>query len=104
MSVRGVLRWDASIEQLRSDQVVVDWSGRATLYGGPEDLYEKLGDTGTGGPAPKRDLTGFWAGRVAQRLNPIPPLTPWGEENRLPNWPSNWGSHRSYFRQDPGAG
>ena len=49
-------------------------------YGGPEDLYEKLGDTGSGGPAPKRDLTGFWAGRVAQRLNPIPPLTPWGEE------------------------
>jgi hypothetical protein len=49
-------------------------------YGGPEDLYEKLGDTGTGGAAPKRDLTGFWAGRVAQRLNPIPPLTPWGEE------------------------
>jgi hypothetical protein len=49
-------------------------------YGGPEDLYEKLGDTGTGGAAPKRDLTGFWAGRVAQKLNPIPPFTPWGEE------------------------
>jgi len=49
-------------------------------YGGPEDLYEKLGDTGAGGAAPKRDLTGFWAGRVAQRLNQIPALTPWGEE------------------------
>jgi hypothetical protein len=49
-------------------------------YGGPEDLYQKLGDTGTGGPAPKRELTGFWAGRVAQKLNDIPPLTPWGQE------------------------
>ena len=49
-------------------------------YGGPEDLYEKLGDTGAGGAAPKRDLTGFWAGRVAQRLNEIPPLTAWGQE------------------------
>ena len=49
-------------------------------YGGPEDLYQKLGDTGTGGAAPKRDLTGFWAGRVAQKLNEVPPMTPWGQE------------------------
>ena len=49
-------------------------------FGGPESLYDKLGDTGTGGPAPKRDLTGFWAGEVAAKLNPVPPMTPWGQE------------------------
>ena len=58
-------------------------------YGGPESLYEKLGDTGTGGPAPRRELTGFWAGLVAAKLNEVPPFTPWGEEQfRLhkPTW------------------
>lgn len=49
-------------------------------YGGPESLYEKLGDTGTGGPAPRRDLTGFWAGLVAAKLNEVPPMTNWGQE------------------------
>jgi hypothetical protein len=48
--------------------------------GGPGSLYEKLGDTGTGGPAPHRDLTGFWAGRVAAKINEVPPMTPWGQE------------------------
>ena len=43
-------------------------------------MYEKLGDTGSGGPAPRRDLTGFWAGRVAAKLNPVPAMTPWGQE------------------------
>jgi hypothetical protein len=49
-------------------------------YGGPEDLYEKLGDTGSGGPAPRRDLTGFWAGNVAAKLNEVAPMTAWGQE------------------------
>ena len=48
--------------------------------GGPGSLYDKLGDTGTGGPAPRRDLTGFWAGRVAAKINEVPPMTPWGQE------------------------
>jgi len=26
-------------------------------------------------------------------------LTPWADENRLPDWAATWGSHRSYFRQ-----
>ena len=47
-------------------------------YGGPEDLYQKLGDTGTGGAAPRRELTGFWAGKVAAKLNEVPAMTPWG--------------------------
>ena len=46
---------------------------------GPGDLYEKLGDTGLGSPAP-RDLTGFWATAAAEKLNEIPPMTPWGQE------------------------
>jgi hypothetical protein len=49
-------------------------------YGGPEDLYQKLGDNGSGGAAPRRDLSGFWAGMVAQKLNPVPTMTPWGQE------------------------
>jgi hypothetical protein len=49
-------------------------------FGGPEDLYEKLGDTGAGGAAPRRNLTGFWAGKVAAKLNPVPTMTPWGLE------------------------
>jgi hypothetical protein len=49
-------------------------------YGGPEDLYEKLGDTGSGGAAPRRELTGFWAGMVAAKLNEVPAMTPWGLE------------------------
>src|ERR1700741_1194736 len=51
---------------------------RPTPPGGPESLYDKLGDTGSGGPAPRRDLTGFWAGRVAAKINPVPAMTPWG--------------------------
>jgi hypothetical protein len=58
-------------------------------YGGPESLYEKLGDTGKGGETPKRDLTGFWAGLVAAKLNAVPPMTAWGQEQfslHKPTW------------------
>jgi hypothetical protein len=48
--------------------------------GGADTLYDKLGDTGSGGVAPRRDLTGFWAGQVAAKLNEVAPLTPWGQE------------------------
>ena len=51
-----------------------------TNRGGIDNLYDKLADTGTGGPAPHRDLTGFWAGQVAAKLNQVAPMTPWGEE------------------------
>jgi len=44
------------------------------------NLYDKLGDTGDGGAAPRQDLTGFWTGLVAAKLNAVPPLTPWGLE------------------------
>jgi len=39
--------------------------------------YDKL-NLGTGGPAPKQDLSGSWAGPVAiDRQAEVTPLTPW---------------------------
>lgn len=43
-------------------------------------LYDKASSTGTGGPAPRQELTGFWAGLVSAKLNPTPPMTAWGQE------------------------
>src|SRR3984893_2981194 len=43
-------------------------------------LYDKANSTGSGGPAPRQDLTGFWAGLISAKLNPVPPMTPWGQE------------------------
>jgi hypothetical protein len=43
-------------------------------------ILNKLAKEGTGGPAPKRDLTGFWGGNVNQNINKLPPMTPWGLE------------------------
>jgi len=48
--------------------------------GGTDNLHDKLANTGTGGAAPKKDLTGFWAGLVAPKLNAVAPMTPWGQE------------------------
>jgi competence protein ComEC len=36
--VRDVLRWDAQLRDLVCDGEASDWRGRATLYGGPDDL------------------------------------------------------------------
>jgi hypothetical protein len=47
---------------------------------GVGSLAEKLSDTGSGGPAPRQDLTGFWATAASEKLNEVPPLTPWGQE------------------------
>ena len=43
-------------------------------------LYDKANSTGSGGPAPRQDLTGFWAGLISAKLNPVPPMTAWGQE------------------------
>ena len=47
---------------------------------GSTSIAAALANTGPGGPAPKRDLTGFWGGDVSQKLKEIPPMTPWGQE------------------------
>lgn len=43
-------------------------------------LYDKASSTGSGGPAPRQELTGFWAGLISAKLNPAPPMTAWGQE------------------------
>jgi hypothetical protein len=45
-----------------------------------QTLYDKSSKTGAGGPAPRQELTGFWIGLVSAKLNPFPPMTPWGQE------------------------
>jgi hypothetical protein len=32
-----------------------------------------------GAPAPKRDISGVWSGAVVPRLEPVAPMTPWGQ-------------------------
>jgi hypothetical protein len=44
------------------------------------NMYNKLKEGGPGGPAPKRDLTGTWAGPVAAQKGDEPSLTPEGEK------------------------
>jgi hypothetical protein len=47
----------------------------------PQTLYQKLEAAGeTGGPAPKRDLTGSWTGPLTATYVDAPPLTPLGEK------------------------
>jgi hypothetical protein len=43
-------------------------------------LYDKASSTGSGGPAPRQELSGFWAGLVSAKLNQVPPMTAWGQE------------------------
>jgi hypothetical protein len=43
-------------------------------------LFDKASATGPGGPAPRQELTGFWVGLVSAKLNPVPPMTAWGQE------------------------
>jgi hypothetical protein len=44
------------------------------------NMYTKLKESGPGGPAPKRDLTGSWAGPVAAQKGADPSLTPEGQK------------------------
>jgi hypothetical protein len=55
-------------------------AGRKPPEEGSSSILDKLANTGTGGPAPKRDLTGFWGSSVGQKLNTFPPMTAWGEQ------------------------
>jgi len=54
----------------------------------PLTLYQKLLAAGnTGGPAPKRDLTGFWTGPLTPKMEGKPPLTPLGQTQFKQNFP-----------------
>jgi hypothetical protein len=51
-------------------------------------LFSKLKNNGSGGPAPKRDLTGSWAGPISiDSLAVAPPLTPLGQKIMSGNKP-----------------
>jgi len=44
------------------------------------NMYNKLKESGPGGPAPKHDLTGSWAGPVTAQKGDDPSLTPEGQK------------------------
>ncbi|PYU21321.1 MAG: hypothetical protein DMG30_18045 [Acidobacteria bacterium] len=50
------------------------------LAGGINSLYDRLKDAGTGGPAPKHDVTGVWTGLLEAQAGSVPPMTPLGEK------------------------
>src|ERR1700687_5510571 len=60
----------------------------AALAQRPLTLYQKLLAAGnTGGPAPKRDLTGFLTGPLTPKMEEKPPLTPLGQAQFKQNFP-----------------
>jgi hypothetical protein len=58
-------------------------------YGGQNNtLFNQLmKDPSTGGPAPRRDLSGAWAGPLNADPGEIPRLTPWGQKRFSLNKP-----------------
>jgi len=68
-----------------------------------ESLYDRLAKNGPGGTAPRRELTGFWAGLVEPKLNDVPSMTAWGQEQfRLHK--SVWNSSSVAESNDPKSG
>src|SRR5438552_9622996 len=59
---------------------VLTFSVLANAQGGYRNTeYDKL-NQGPGGPAPKRDFTGSWAGPIAAQQGDAPSLTPEGQK------------------------
>jgi hypothetical protein len=50
------------------------------LAGESHSLYDRLKDAGTGGPAPKHDVTGVWTGLLEALSGPVSPMTSLGEK------------------------
>jgi hypothetical protein len=55
-------------------------AGQSARGDAGKTMVDQLSANGSGGPAPRRDLAGFWAGPSSARINEVPPMTPWGEE------------------------
>lgn len=54
----------------------------------PLTLYQKLEAAGTtGGPAPRRDLSGSWTGPLRPVVSELPPMTPLGQSRFQQNIP-----------------
>jgi len=49
-------------------------------------LYNKL-NNGPGGPAPQRDLSGFWTGPIQAQPGDVPSMTPLGKQEFSANKP-----------------
>jgi hypothetical protein len=73
--------------------------------GGANTLYGRLAGTGPGGPAPKRDFSGSWAGPLDAKLGDVPPMTPLGKERFSANKPERQfhlsGSNDPFRTCDP---
>jgi hypothetical protein len=60
---------------------VLTFSSLAMAQAGLDNnMYNKLKESGPGGPAPKRDFTGSWAGPLVAQKGDDPSLTPEGQK------------------------
>jgi len=59
----------------------------------PPSLYQKIGETGPGGPAPRRDLSGSWAGPLEPKAGDVPPMTALGQSLFKLNVPEPFSPH-----------
>ena len=81
----GVLLWPSACISLHAQ----GQSGQAPAGGALANTeYNKLQKSGPGGPAPKRELTGSWAGPIQIDSSVVPPpLTPFGQKLLSENKP-----------------
>jgi hypothetical protein len=68
--------------------LVFSSSAGAQGAGAANTLYNRL-DIGSGGPAPKRELTGSWTGPLDARIGAVPPMTPLGQKMFAANKPES---------------
>jgi hypothetical protein len=59
----------------------------------PPSLYQKIGETGPGGPAPRRDLSGSWAGPLEPQAGDVAPMTALGQSLFKLNVPEPFSPH-----------
>ena len=59
----------------------------------PPSLYQKIQDTGPGGPAPHHDLSGSWAGPLEPQAGEVPPMTALGQTLFKLNIPDPFSPH-----------
>ena len=70
---------------------------------GTQTLYDRLAKNSPGGPAPKRDLNGFWTGPAGATVLEPPPMTPLGQARFKQNIPDPFSaqSNDPYKTCDP---
>lgn len=59
----------------------------------PPSTYQNLANAGAGGPAPRHDLNGFWAGPLEPKAGDVPPMTPLGQTRFKLNIPDPFSAH-----------